>query len=80
MTGAYFATGPCVFCGRVFTFDPERVPSIPVDERGNVTLSGVKHPLCADCMTKINEFREFMGAQPIHVLAGAYEPTEGFPP
>lgn len=31
MSGGYFATSSCYVCGRLFTFDPDLVPSVPVD-------------------------------------------------
>jgi hypothetical protein len=80
MTGAYFAAGPCCFCGEVFSFDPERVPAIPLDARGAPHPEGVKHPICAPCMAKVNLLREEHGERPIPILPGAYSPREGFPP
>lgn len=78
--GGYFATGPCCLCRVVFVFNPELVPSIPVDGEGRVTPDGVKRPLCRECVDKINAFRESQGERPVAILAGAYEPSEGFPP
>ena len=88
MTGAYFATGPCCFCDAIFTFDPELVPSIPVDERGAIAVDDAgafkpttfKRPICEQCMTKINRLREQHEMPAIAVLDGAYAPAEGFPP
>jgi hypothetical protein len=31
VSGGYFASGRCLLCERVFTFDPMRVPSVFVD-------------------------------------------------
>lgn len=79
MTGVHFAAGPCCFCGVVFTFDPAKVPAVPVDSTGHVTPAGVKRPICKHCMRRINEFREAMGEDPIEILSGAYEVVEGLP-
>jgi len=89
MTDAYFAAGPCAFCGTVFTFNPERVPSIPanafriaeiVTEGGVPPEPSAKVPICFACLLKINSLRVAEGFDPITPLSGAYEPAEGFPP
>jgi hypothetical protein len=71
--GGVYAVGPCCLCAREFLFNPELVPSIPVDDAGRITPEGMPRPLCHCCVIDINEFREFMGADPIYVLPGAYE-------
>lgn len=80
MTGGYFATRPCCMCNTLFVFNPDKVPSIPVDAEGNVNPDGVKRPICEECMNKINTFRASMGEEPIYVFPGAYQAAEGFPP
>jgi len=89
MTGAYFAAGPCAFCQRVFGFNPERVPSIPINAfriaeivtaGGEPPPPGEQVPVCGECMAKINRLRVEEGFDPILILPGAYEPAEGFPP
>jgi hypothetical protein len=80
MTGAFFAAGPCAFCRRIFAFNPERVPSLPVDAEGRVVPDGIRHPICGPCMDKVNAFRAECGAEPVPILPGAYDPAEGFPP
>jgi len=89
VSGAYFAAGPCAFCGRVFTFNPELVPSIPanawliaeiVADGGTPPLESAKVPICADCLAKINRLREEHQLPRIVALPGAYESAEGFPP
>lgn len=80
MSPYYFASAACCFCGQLFTFDPERVPSIPATADGVITPEGTSRPICADCMDKINRFRVDMGEDPIPILDGAYETTEGWPP
>jgi hypothetical protein len=59
---------PCFGCKRVFSFNPDRVPSIPVD--------GVRQPVCRDCVERVNPQRVANGLEPIRVLPGAYEPEE----
>jgi hypothetical protein len=78
--GGYFAAGPCAICRTVFVFNPELVPSIPVDERGRIVETGIKRPVCAECIAKFNELRAEVGAAPIEILPGAYDVAEGFPP
>ena len=89
MTGAYFAAAPCAFCNIVFGFNPERVPSIPLNawriaeiitEGGEPPEPLPNVPICFDCLVKINRLRMEEGFDPITPLEGAYEPAEGFPP
>ena len=40
---------PCVNCGRLFGYNPRRVPSIPVN--------GVKEPVCRPCIDAENARR-----------------------
>jgi hypothetical protein len=77
---SYFATGPCCLCGDVFSFNPELVPSIPVDEDGRITPEGVKRPICAECVGLINGLRTEFAQPLIRVAPGAYGVAEGFPP
>jgi hypothetical protein len=63
-----FCLGACYGCKRPFSFNPERVPSIPV--------AGVKEPICASCVAWVNPRRREAGLPEIIVLPGAYEPTE----
>jgi hypothetical protein len=60
--------GPCVGCRRVFSFNPDRVPSLRVD--------GYKQPVCRDCMAKVNVERKEKGLEPFPVQPGAYEAEE----
>lgn len=70
--GYYFATGPCIGCGRIFTFNPDLVPSVRVGE-------GVREPICANCVSRANPQRIRNGLDPITPLPGAYEPASEFP-
>lgn len=54
------ATGPCVVCGTVFTFNAERVPSY--DGR----------PICLDCVTQANRLRAEDNLPPIVIYNDSY--------
>ena len=69
---AYVAVAPCLRCGRMFGFNPHRVPSILMPETGQ------REPLCGNCLTVLNEVRRGMGLDPYVPLPGAYEPAAEF--
>lgn len=65
MTGEMMAYGPCWSCRRNFMFDPEWVPSIPIDPEVNLPpdLGGdaaraVRQPVCPSCMEMADRRRE----------------------
>lgn len=60
--------GPCHVCGRPFTFNADRVPS--------VLVNGEREPVCLDCVERANPQRIANGLAPIVPLPGAYEPEE----
>jgi hypothetical protein len=64
--------GHCYCCGRVFTFSPTLVPSLP----GSLTRTGEKEPVCRDCIERSNPNRIKNGLPPIEILPGAYEGDE----
>jgi hypothetical protein len=67
-----FCMAPCLSCGRVFTFNPDRVPSLDLkDGRG-------KQPICLDCMTRGNAKRKELGLPEHPILPGAYDPAPEF--
>jgi len=66
--GYMFCTGPCVNCKKLFTFNPDLVPSTRVN--------GIKEPICKDCVEWANPIRKERGLEPIPVLRGAYELQE----
>lgn len=77
------AVSPCWACGRIFMFDPERVPSISIcrgcnrppdvhDDDCSRTYEILKQPLCRDCMGKVNEQRALINQPPVRILPGAY--------
>ena len=64
---AYFAISPCFGCGRVFTYNPDKVPSIPHPETGD------KWPVCQACVDRANPERKKNGLPLIVPLPGAYD-------
>lgn len=66
--GYVFCTAPCYGCGKLFTFNPNLVPSIRV--------AGKREPICADCVAAANPEREKRGLPLITVAPGAYEPCD----
>jgi len=63
--GYAFATGNCVSCKRVFSFNANKVPSVRVNGR--------KEPVCETCVEQANPIRKQNGLEEIVVLPGAYE-------
>jgi hypothetical protein len=57
--------GSCFGCGKRFSFNPVRVPSI--------VHEGDRKPVCQECVDRVNPIREKNGLAPIVVLSGAYE-------
>lgn len=66
--GYMMAIGACYGCGQPFGFNPDLVPSIPIN--------GVKQPICAGCVTIANPRRVANGLEPIVPLPGAYGEKE----
>lgn len=66
--GYALCTGICIGCGRVFSFNPMRVPSLP--------WHGSREPICQDCVTRVNPKRIANGLQPIVPHPDAYEPCD----
>lgn len=63
--GYALAMGACIGCGRMFAFNPVRVPSIRVN--------GSREPICADCVARANPLRIANGLEPIVPAPDAYE-------
>lgn len=63
------ALGPCICCGTVFSFNPERVPSTRA-------ITGSREPVCRSCMEAANAKRAAMGLEPHPILPGAYDAEE----
>ena len=63
-----YCTGYCIGCKRLFSFHPNRVPSIRID--------GSREPICPACVERANVKRRENGLEPIVPLPGAYEPAD----
>jgi hypothetical protein len=71
MTGYAFCMGPCISCGRVFTYNPHKVPS-------SSAVTGRREPICRGCIDAINAKRREMKLAPFEIQPDAYEPlSEG---
>jgi len=57
--------GPCFGCGRIFGFNPLRVPSI--------LINGNREPICEACVNRANPRRLKNGLAPIDPAPDAYE-------
>lgn len=66
--GYVMALGPCIGCGRPFSFNPMRVPSLSVN--------GTREPICQTCVDRVNPLRKANGLEPIVPLAGAYDAAD----
>lgn len=66
--GYYFATSACFGCGKLFSYNPHRVPSI----RHN----GERRPICRTCVEIVNPRRIANGLPPIEPFPDAYEPID----
>jgi hypothetical protein len=60
--------GCCLCCGRTFSFNPSRVPSL--------TVNGTREPVCRSCMDRGNAKRTAMGLPAHPIDPEAYEPEE----
>ena len=67
--GYAFATSACIGCGRVFSYNPMRVPSLR-------TVAGIREPVCLTCVERVNPRRIANGLPPIVPLPDAYEPVD----
>jgi len=68
-SGTVFVTGPCYGCGNLFSFHPNKVPSI-TPPGGDTPL-----PVCLSCVERVNPARVKNGLPEIVPLPGAYEPA-----
>jgi hypothetical protein len=68
MMGYMFCLGTCIRCRTIFSFNPERVPSIVID--------GKREPLCKACVEWANPKLKELGMHEIVILPGAYDATE----
>jgi hypothetical protein len=66
VTGYAFCMAACIGCGRIFSFNPLRVPSL--------TVNGTREPICLGCVARVNPRRIANGLDAIVPLPDAYEP------
>jgi hypothetical protein len=66
----------CFGCGRVFGYNPHRVPSIRVNADRQPDPQGEREPVCRTCIETANRSREAHGLPLLAIPEGAYE---GFP-
>ncbi len=71
MTGIFAAFGPCFSCGVPFYFDPDKVPSVPVDpatglppDLGGDPQRATRRPVCVSCRRRANPARIAAGLRP----------------
>lgn len=69
-------TSNCFGCKRLFSYNPDLVPSIRVNSRGQADPNGTREPICQTCVERVNPLREKNGLEPIAVLPGAYDAQE----
>jgi hypothetical protein len=68
--GYVYGTSACFGCRRIFSYNPHRVPSIPIE--------GDRKPICQDCVEQANPERIKRGLEPIVPLPGAYDPIDEY--
>ncbi len=67
--GYVFMTAGCYACGRIFSFNPVRVPSIRDGD-------GERQAVCRNCVESANVIRKEKGLEPFSIMNGAYEPCD----
>jgi len=68
--GYFIVTSSCFGCGRLFSFHPHKVPSLPHP------TTGERVPVCLACVEHVNPMRAKNGLPPIVPLPGAYDPAD----
>ena len=66
--GYALAHSACYGCGRIFSYNPLRVPSI--------RINGEREPICRDCVLRVNPLRALKGLEPIVPFPDAYDPID----
>lgn len=72
MGESYFlALAPCIVCAVPFSFDPDTVPSMPIDpvtgkppDLGGDPARATNQPICPACIKIVDPIREARGLQP----------------
>jgi hypothetical protein len=65
--GYALAFSACIGCGRMFAYNPMKVPS--------VRINGEREPLCQVCTRRLNMVRAANGLEPIVPAPDAWEPV-----
>ena len=65
MGGYALCYAACFGCGKVFSFNPVRVPSIRIE--------GDRKPICQGCVDRVNPMRVKNGLAPIVPAPDAYD-------
>ena len=60
--------GPCYACKAMMSYNPNTVPSLPVN--------GVRQAICRGCIEQANPKRIANGLEPVVIQADAYEAAE----
>lgn len=63
-------SAPCVVCGRVFSFNPIRVPSVRLHGQGP------RRPLCRSCAEWVRDERARRELPPLVIFDDAYDPVD----
>ena len=69
LMGYVCVTSACGSCKQIFSYHPNRVPSIR-------DSAGRRQPICRSCIERANPERIKNGLDPIVPLPGAYEPAD----
>jgi hypothetical protein len=75
MSEVSFVVAPCVRCGLPFLFNPERVPSLRVNDAGELDPLAPRKPVCRTCWDERQAYRRTQGLAEEALLPGAYEPV-----
>lgn len=72
-SGGFVAVlGRCFVCGRVFSYNPHRVPSYDPSHDDPTRPQG-REPICGWCITAVNARRAAAGLDPWPVFEDAYD-------
>ena len=69
--GYAMVISPCFGCGNLFSYNPNKVPSIR-DGKGE------RQPVCRNCVERVNPQRVANGLEPIVPDPEAYEPVNEY--
>lgn len=79
----HFATGRCWVCARPISFDPLRVPSMPLDADGEPARTPeeivTRMPLCRQCVVTANPVRRDEGLPTWDDREEIWETVRGLP-